>query len=55
MSDFIRVAVQTVLFVIFVSLVIFGHMATSFPRLFIMLLGLAGLIALLYSYNKRYK
>lgn len=44
-----------VLFVVCIALVVIGQRNVGLPGTLIMLLGLAGLIGLLYAYNRKYK
>lgn len=47
--------VKLILFVVFVALVIVGQTQIGYGHLVMMLVGLAGLLVLLYSYNKKYR
>lgn len=44
-----------ILFVVFMAMIIIGQKTISYASLGLMLLGLAGLLALLYIYNRKYK
>ena len=55
MSDLTKNIVMAVLFVFFLVLIFVGQKTISLANLGIMLIGLAGLLALLYVYNRKYK
>ena len=48
----IKVAIAGILFVLFMGLVIVGQKTVGLPHLGLMLLGLSGLLLLLYLYNR---
>ncbi len=47
--------VKIILFVIFLMMIIWGQKQIGYVNLGVMLAGLAGLLMLLYSYNKKYR
>ncbi len=47
--------VKMILFVVFLTMIIWGQKQVGYVNLGIMLTGLAGLLMLLYSYNKKYR
>lgn len=55
MSDLTRNIIMAVLFVFFLALIFIGQKTISLMNLGIMLVGLAGLLGLLYVYNRKYK
>ena len=58
MEEKILLAVKTVkiiLFVVFLMMIIWGQKQVGYVNLGVMLTGLAGLLMLLYSYNKKYR
>lgn len=46
---------KAVLFVLFIAMIVWGQTQVSYGNLVIMLIGLGGLLGLLYSYNKKYR
>lgn len=55
MNGMFSVIVKIVLFVVCVGLIIWGQRTVGYPYLCAQLIGLAGLLGLLYSYNKTYR
>ena len=55
MSDLTKNIVMAVLFVFFLTLIFIDQKTISRMNLVIMLVGLAGLLGLLYVYNRKYK
>lgn len=51
----IKTIIMVVLFVVFVALVIIGQRSIGAPGLLLMLAGVAGLVAMLWMYNRKYK
>ena len=51
----IRCMLGTVLFAVFLGVVIWGQRQVGYGNLAAMLAGLIGLLALLYCYNKKYR
>jgi hypothetical protein len=47
--------VKIILFVVFLMMIIWGQKQVGYVNLGVMLAGLAGLLMLLYSYNKKYR
>lgn len=47
--------VKLILFVIFMAMIIVGQKQVGYVSLAVMLIGLGGLLGLLFSYNKKYK
>ncbi len=54
-KSIITAVVALVFFIICVALVVIGQKNVGVQGLMVMLLGLAGLLFLLYRYNKKYK
>ena len=50
----VLVIIKMVVFIICLSLIIIGQKTVGKPELGMMLLGLAGLLGLLYDYNRKY-
>lgn len=46
---------KMVLLIAFIAMVIWGQRQVGYGNLAVMLIGLGGLLGLLYSYNKKYK
>lgn len=55
MEDRLGLIIKIVLFLVFCVMVIFGQRQSSYGNLAMMLVGLAGLIGLLYLYNRKYR
>ena len=55
MEGKIGTILKAVLFVIFLVMVIWGQRQIGYGNLAMMLIGLAGMLGLLYSYNRKYK
>lgn len=55
MEGRIVTVLKAVLFIAFISMIILGQKQVGYGNLLMMLLGLGGLLGLLYSYNKKYK
>lgn len=55
MEDRLGLVLKIVLFLVFCGMVIFGQRQSSYGNLVMMLVGLAGLIGLLYLYNRKYR
>lgn len=47
--------IKIILFVVFLVMIIWGQRQAGYGNLLAMLIGLAGLLGLLYSYNRKYK
>lgn len=54
-KNIIQKAVKIILFAVFLTLIIWGQRQVSYANLGAMLVGLAGLLLLLHSYNKKYR
>ncbi|MBL4954664.1 hypothetical protein RCG24_18740 [Neobacillus sp. OS1-32] len=54
MKDKILVVIKLVVFVLSLALIIIGQKTVGKPELGLMLLGLSGLLGLLYDYNRKY-
>lgn len=50
----ILLVVKAILFVIFMAMVIIGQRTTGHLYLFVQLIGLSGLLVLLWNYNRKY-
>lgn len=55
MKDRLSLVIKLLLFIVFIALVIVGQTQIGYGHLAMMLTGLAGLIVLLYSYNRKYR
>lgn len=53
-KDKIKILIGLILLALFISLVVVGQRTVSYPSLGLMLLGLAGILLLLYLYNRSY-
>ncbi len=51
----LMVILKLILFVVFLTMIITGQKTVGYKNLVQMLIGLAGLLVLLYSYNKKYQ
>lgn len=54
-TNVVKYIVMAVLFVVFLGMIIVGQKEVSLANLGLELLGLAGLLAELYIYNRQYK
>ena len=51
----LMVILKLILFIVFLTMIIKGQKTVGYKNLAQMLIGLAGLLVLLYSYNKKYQ
>ena len=51
----LMVILKLILFIVFLSMIIRGQRTVGYKNLVQMLIGLAGLLVLLYSYNKKFQ
>ncbi len=54
-NNWIKTIIMIILFFVFLSMVILGQKNLSLTGLGIQVVGLAGLLVLLYIYNRKYK
>ena len=54
MSDKVKTIIKVIIFILSVSLVIYGQKIVGRNYLFIQFIGLGGLIALLWNYNQKF-
>lgn len=50
----LRLCAVSILFLFFVGLIVIGQSQVSYPSLALMLVGLCGILSLLYLYNRPY-
>lgn len=55
MKEKLIIITNHVLFIVFMSFIIVGQRTVGYSHLVLMLFGLAGLLCMLYFYNKRYR
>ena len=55
MNGIIRIIINIIAFIVFLSMIIIGQRYIGIPGLCIMLVGLIGLLTQLFLYNKRNK
>ncbi|WP_196812028.1 DUF6903 family protein [Schleiferilactobacillus shenzhenensis] len=55
MNTKLKILINAVLFILFMALVIGGQQHIGYAGLGVMLIGLAGLLVLLWRYNKSYQ
>ncbi len=55
MKEKTKIMINLLLFIAFMSLIVVGQRTVGYANLALMLVGLAGLLGMLYFYNRRYK
>ncbi len=55
MNNVLKTLIMLILFVVFLALVIVGQKNIGYQGLATQIVGLAGLLGLLYTYNRKYK